>query len=518
MDPTIVRKDLNFIYHLYDSCNLNCKGCDHFSPVSKKGYPSVEKCEQEFRRFSEIMGDSIVKIGLMGGEPLLNPDAGQYLVIARKYFPKALIRLVTNGLLLDRQSEAFWKICKDNRIVIEYTKYPIDGIDYQKRREIAQEHGVTIHSYDGDRDAYIKDLYFEPFDLTGSQDVIETFRHCTLANYCIQLLDGRLYTCTPAANVFRLSDHYDLGIYPAPEDSLDIYDETLTKERVAKFLASPIPLCRFCDLGRRTFGHPWRQSQATVYEYLPFFLDVRAENEIKPYKNVLVYGAGAYADAVVKWLLNFRKSEDVRICVTKKRKETPAAIHGIPVRTFEDVEQEVTSAQRGGTSVLVATPKSCQIDLERMLVEHGFPHVYLVDTKALDEKAALAKLAEQKKHPAVSVTSQETATVTDRDVLAASCSRRHVFYGAHDALSLRSLWKPWMQEGDVFCDDDPLLQGQLVEGLPVLGTEELPRLMGHALVVLLAGDVSRVKAEWSQRGWREHVDFIDGRCLCQGTL
>ena len=524
-DSTVVRKQLNFVYHLYDGCNLNCKGCDHFSPISKKGFPSVDKCERDFRRFAEIMNDSITKIGLMGGEPLLNPNVSQYLAIARKYFPKAQIRLVTNGLLLDRQDEIFWDACRENRIEIEYTKYPVKGIDYKKRREIARTHNVTIRSYDGDKDGYIKNLYFEPLDLTGSQDIEKSFKRCMLANNCIQLLDGRLYTCTPAANIFRLSDHYGLGIYPAPEDSLDIFEEGLTKEKVAKFLASPIPLCRFCDLERRTFGHPWRQSQSTVYEYIPFFLDVRAENEIKNYRNVLVYdGGGQYALQVMKWLLNFNKVDDLKLCTDKENSEILSEIHGLKVETFDAIESSVSEREKEKTAVLVAAPKQRQIELERMLVTYGFTHIYLVDTKSLDEKAALATLYQRKVKldscPQVREKIKSTESMQYSRYLKSLLlghGVRKVFWGVREErfLRLRTLLTSFAGDFDFFVDEDPALHGQMVSGLPVLGMDALKDCQEKVFVIVLIEDYARAKKYLSGYGLVEYINFVDASSLLE---
>ena len=33
--------------HLADHCNLNCRSCDHYSPLSKECFPNFEKVEKD---------------------------------------------------------------------------------------------------------------------------------------------------------------------------------------------------------------------------------------------------------------------------------------------------------------------------------------------------------------------------------------------------------------------------------------------------------------------------------------
>ncbi len=60
----------------------------------------------------------------MGGEPLLHPKVEQLLLQTRRVFSKADIRIVTNGILLDKMSDSFWETCKTNNISFDITVYP----------------------------------------------------------------------------------------------------------------------------------------------------------------------------------------------------------------------------------------------------------------------------------------------------------------------------------------------------------------------------------------------------------
>jgi len=102
------RKHLVFEVDIARHCNLNCRGCLHFSPLSKPKFLDISSYQKDICRLSKVFGGQAEKISLMGGEPLLNPDIIQYVKIARTYFPNAKLLILTNGVLLDRMPEEFF--------------------------------------------------------------------------------------------------------------------------------------------------------------------------------------------------------------------------------------------------------------------------------------------------------------------------------------------------------------------------------------------------------------------------
>jgi hypothetical protein len=58
--------------HLADHCNLNCCGCDNFSPLAKETFADIRVIEKDCARMSELTEGRINEIQLLGGEPLLH--------------------------------------------------------------------------------------------------------------------------------------------------------------------------------------------------------------------------------------------------------------------------------------------------------------------------------------------------------------------------------------------------------------------------------------------------------------
>jgi sulfatase maturation enzyme AslB (radical SAM superfamily) len=83
----VVKKLLSFEVNVADHCNLNCRGCEHFSPLAKESYINIDSYTRDCARLSELTGGRIDTIHLMGGEPLLYPRLLEIFSITRQAFP-----------------------------------------------------------------------------------------------------------------------------------------------------------------------------------------------------------------------------------------------------------------------------------------------------------------------------------------------------------------------------------------------------------------------------------------------
>lgn len=109
--------------HVADACNLRCGGCNHYANFGLKGVLPIEQGSAWIRSWCERVAP--VHFSFLGGEPLINPELGAYLTLARAVWPHARLRLVTNGLLLDRRSD-LWP-------VLEQTRTTLFGVDPLRR-------------------------------------------------------------------------------------------------------------------------------------------------------------------------------------------------------------------------------------------------------------------------------------------------------------------------------------------------------------------------------------------------
>ena len=162
------RKALKFEIHLAEHCNLSCAGGNHFSPLAHEEYLDINSYKKDCKRIAELTGGIIESIKLLGGEPLLHPNLLEIICISRQYFSTAVITILTNGILLSKQSDEFWSICKENNIGISISQYPIK-LDIETIEKFSKQFGIKVN-YSANNIDRSTEWRFEPLDITGTQD------------------------------------------------------------------------------------------------------------------------------------------------------------------------------------------------------------------------------------------------------------------------------------------------------------------------------------------------------------
>jgi len=192
----------------------------------------------------------------------MHPELNKIMTIAGKYFNKGVIELITNGILLLKQQEEFWEICKKNKITIIITKYPI-RLNYKEIEKMTEKYKIDLEYWGGEE----KTFKYIPLDVNGGQNPEESFRKCGTKNLCIQLREGKLYTCHTAAYIKILNKFFEKEFEENENDFIDIYKARNIKE-ILKFLSKPIPFCRYCNIEKTKSGIEWKISEKRITEWI----------------------------------------------------------------------------------------------------------------------------------------------------------------------------------------------------------------------------------------------------------
>jgi hypothetical protein len=241
--------------HLTDHCNLNCKGCGHFCPIAPKHYADLHQYEKDMRRLGQLFRN-IHTIRLMGGEPLLHPDAALFIVMTRSAFPTAAIRFVTNGILLPQTHQEFFDACRNTNTIIDLTVYPPVSKHLADYRVLCDTKGVSLFTT-------YKDSFHAHKNLKGNSDKKKAFDICRSNYYCPFLRDGRIYACVVTALIHYFNKRFNYKI--TADEGINIHSHFASGRLILKRLNRPIETCKWCSYDFVSF--PWKVSNQTIEDW-----------------------------------------------------------------------------------------------------------------------------------------------------------------------------------------------------------------------------------------------------------
>lgn len=108
--------------HLSDACNLNCRGCTHFSPLFHSIDADFASRVGDVRKLASKF-THIVEFFLLGGEPFLNPEIAAYVEEIHNILPRTKLSIVTNGLLMPRLPQDVLDCIRQTRTFISISEY-----------------------------------------------------------------------------------------------------------------------------------------------------------------------------------------------------------------------------------------------------------------------------------------------------------------------------------------------------------------------------------------------------------
>lgn len=247
-------------FNVVGHCNLNCKGCLHFSNIVEKPiFESVDEYEKDLLRLKEL-SIAIKKIRFLGGEPLLCNNLNEFIDVTKKIFPNTTISICSNGILITQISEKVLQSIKKNNVEIEISLYDYNKKHYKKIKEFLKNNEI-IFSFFINKSKFRKQL-----NNTKNQNIEKTLRKCIGKN-CTTLLHGKLAKCPITMYIDRLNKKFDCK-FPSNE-CIDIYDKNITGEKILNFLNKPIELCSYCT--NKAVTYKWKanwKDNATLEDWV----------------------------------------------------------------------------------------------------------------------------------------------------------------------------------------------------------------------------------------------------------
>lgn len=272
--------------HIVDHCNLNCNCCNHFSPIAKPWYISLEDFQSQLKVLKNNIS-TVKSFIILGGEPALHPQLLELCISAREILgSQTLITVLSNGTLIKdikKNKEAYLR----NDIKFTFSSYfnktKIEEI--QELKPLGRVFNTRILS---------KQTLVEP---SGSLNGHFNFFNC--ANHklpCFTLKDYKLFICPFAAHINIYNENLGENIpLIKNDDYLDIREINNDLNLLQKFCFSPKNICKYCS--QNTIAVPYGPSYKDNVEFeIPifklYFQDYRRyENIINQGKNKLIHWA-----------------------------------------------------------------------------------------------------------------------------------------------------------------------------------------------------------------------------------
>lgn len=207
---------------LIRTCNLSCEGCTTFSDLKYQGYVAWQQgqawLEPWIKRF-EPEG-----VGVMGGEPLINPEIREWLIGLRQMLPNTQIRFVTNGLLLKRHWDIVKLLHDLGNSVLKISRH-VDTPELNSVIKLVQDSYNWQPVTEFGIDRWLTDNEFR-FQLAQPKTFLKTFRdsyesmsphnndpkdafELCVQKRCPLLYNGRLYKCGTVGLTPELLDRYN---------------------------------------------------------------------------------------------------------------------------------------------------------------------------------------------------------------------------------------------------------------------------------------------------------------------
>lgn len=235
-DNVIPRLEVNII----DGCNLNCKGCTHFSSIyAKDSVYDLEIFRHDLMRLRAV--GRFVRLRLLGGEPLLVDNLYDYVDVTRNIFPETDIEIVTNGLLIPGLSDEKLQKIKELRagfIISPYTPtVKIMGRiaeKLDKNRVWWRVEGSPIKEFTRN------------ITLTDGHDGELSAQNCLSAG-CTFFRNGKIYKCPSEGLIDELFKYYHCDLQ-VERSNISIYEEPQkVYESIKNISIKPVSMCSFCS-------------------------------------------------------------------------------------------------------------------------------------------------------------------------------------------------------------------------------------------------------------------------------
>lgn len=218
--------------HIADNCNLNCKGCTHFSPLFRSLGVEFDSRVRDISCIRKKVSN-IARLDILGGEPLLNKEIGRYIVEIRRLLPDTRINVFTNGTLIPSMNKELFSIIRDNGVYFMISEYPPLVDKTEKIKDILFNENIRYQV------TPVRDKFNLPLSVSRNSNL----ERICISDGCVCVRDGLIGRCPTLMYIYKFNEKFDTNL---PEDGIIPIESCPSGNELLDFLEQPVPLCNHC--------------------------------------------------------------------------------------------------------------------------------------------------------------------------------------------------------------------------------------------------------------------------------
>jgi organic radical activating enzyme len=255
-------------FYITNVCNLNCPNCNRFNNYPFKGHFLWDDHKEDYKEWSKKLQFKL--IGILGGEPLLNPNLLDWIHGVAELWPESKIVIVTNGTQLDKWPNLHKELRKyKGRVYLEISNhnpfkfqnlldlvksfYPttpeifykkedwiphFDKLSATQQLKFVDENNIEVQLLPG--------WSFKNSALIYSKDNLKlhnsnkelAFRICDF-KFCHHFLDGKLYKCGVTAVLPKFMKQFKVEMTDHQKELIESYkpaEHTWDDDQLSQFI------------------------------------------------------------------------------------------------------------------------------------------------------------------------------------------------------------------------------------------------------------------------------------------
>lgn len=244
-------------------CNLSCTGCTNYSDLQHEGYIPWAEGKKQIETWLERL--DIFDFGIMGGEPLINPETDAWIQGVRDLLPTSQIRFTTNGTLLHKNLDIIDLLADVGNCVFKITVHEKESyvediiklIFGKYKWSAVTEYGINRYITDnGFRfqinrpDVFLKTYQGDYTNMQPHNNIPQDSFNICCQKTCPLLYKGMIYKCSTSGLLKETLEKFNNPNLALWQPYIDNgIDARCSVEELQKFLSNfgqPNNMCSMC--------------------------------------------------------------------------------------------------------------------------------------------------------------------------------------------------------------------------------------------------------------------------------